>query len=170
MKQDNEKIDIDTARHAADVNGGEMPEVKSGRLRSRFNALVLWRERHISEKTFVVVLALIVGMLGGFAALLLKWLIHIIATFLTQHVAINEGNYIYLVYPAIGILITMLFVRYVVRHNISHGVTRVLYDISQNKSRLKRHNLYSSLCASSVTIGFGGSVGAEGPSVYTGAA
>lgn len=131
---------------------------------------LVWRERHVKEKTFVMFLALIVGIGCGFAALLLKWLIHTISSLLTSHVAINEGNYIYLIFPVIGILITSLFVRYVVKDNISHGVTRVLYAISQKKSRLKVHNMYSSLVASSVTIGFGGSVGAEGPIVYTGAA
>ena len=69
-----------------------------------------------------------------------------------------------------GIILASLYVRYIVKDNISHGVTRVLHSISQNKSRLKRHNIYSSIIASSVTIGFGGSVGAEGPIVYTGAA
>lgn len=132
--------------------------------------LVLWREHHIKEKTFVVILALVVGILGGFAALLLKTLIHLISSALTSHVALTEGNYIFLVYPVIGILISVLYVKYVVKDNISHGVTRVLYAISQNKSRLKPHNMYSSLIASSVTIGFGGSVGAEGPIVATGAA
>lgn len=136
----------------------------------RFRRLLLWREKHISEKTFVVILALLVGALGGFAALLLKTLIHIISSTLTAHLAINEGNYMYFIYPALGVFVTLVFVKYVVRDNISHGVTRVLYAISQNKSRLKRHNIFSSLCASSVTIGFGGSVGAEGPIVFSGAA
>ncbi len=131
---------------------------------------LVWREKHIKEKTFVLVLALIVGALCGFAALLLKFLIHTIETLITGHAAINEGNYIYLILPFIGIILASLFVRYVVRDNISHGVTRVLYAISQKKSRLKTHNMYSSLIASSVTIGFGGSVGAEGPIVFTGAA
>lgn len=130
---------------------------------------LVWRERHIKEKTFVMILAFIVGLLCGFAALLLKWLIHFIADLLTGHANINEGNYTYLIFPMIGIVLASLFVRYVVRDNISHGVTRVLHAISQNKSRLKSHNMYSSLVASSVTIGCGGSVGAEGPIVYTGA-
>lgn len=130
---------------------------------------LVWRERHIKEKTFVMILAFIVGLLCGFAALLLKWLIHFIADLLTGHANINEGNYTYLIFPMIGIVLASLFVRYVVRDNISHGVTRVLHAISQNKSRLKSHNMYSSLMASSVTIGCGGSVGAEGPIVYTGA-
>ncbi len=135
-----------------------------------FLSLVLWRERHIKEKNFVLVLSLIVGLLGGVAALILRSLIYYISTFLTSFISITQGNWLYLVYPVIGIAITVLFVRYVVRDDISHGVTRVLYAISQNKSRLKRHNVYSSLIASSITIGFGGSVGAEGPIVYTGAA
>lgn len=135
-----------------------------------FNAFLLWREKHIKEKTFVVLLSLVVGTLGGFAALILKTLIHLISSALTSHLDITEGNYLFFIYPVVGILITLLFVKYVVRDNISHGVTKVLYAISQNKSRLKRHNMYSSMFASSITIGFGGSVGAEGPIVYTGAA
>ena len=135
-----------------------------------FYRVLLWRERHIPEKTFVVVLALIVGTLGGFAALLLKWLVETIAHGLTSHLHANGGNPLYFVLPPVGVLIALLFVRYLVRDNISHGVTRVLHAISQNKSRLKRHNMFSSLCASSVTIGFGGSVGAEGPIVFSGAA
>ena len=135
-----------------------------------FQTLLRWRERHIKEKTFVIILALMVGVVAGTAALILKWLIHSISGLLTAHMAINEGNYMYLLYPVAGIIITSLYVRYVVRDNISHGVTRVLYAISQNKSRLKRHNMYTSVIASAITIGFGGSVGAEGPIVYTGAA
>lgn len=135
-----------------------------------FMSIVLWREKHIQEKSFVVVLSLIVGILGGFAALVLKGLIHAISQFLTSYLSTTHGNWLFFIYPAVGILITVLFVRYVVRDNISHGVTKVLYAISQNKSRLKRHNTWTSIVASAVTIGFGGSVGAEGPIVYTGAA
>ena len=137
---------------------------------SWFLRLLVWREKHIKERNFVLVLALIVGIISGFAALLLKYLIHVISGALTSSVEISGGNYLYLLWPVLGILITSIFVRYVVRDNISHGVTRVLYAISQKKSRLKPHNMWSSLLGSSVTIGFGGSVGAEGPIVYTGAA
>lgn len=131
---------------------------------------MLWREKHVSEKTFVMVLALIVGVMCGLAAMLLKFLIHTIGGTLTQSASHTQGNWIYLIYPVIGILLAGWYVRYIVRDNISHGVTRVLYAISQNKSRLKPHNMYTSVIASSITIGFGGSVGAEGPIVYTGAA
>ncbi|MDE6358596.1 MAG: chloride channel protein, partial [Duncaniella sp.] len=130
------------------------------RLNEFFMRLLEWREKHIKEKTFVSILALMVGLFAGFAALVLKWLIHCISSVLTASLAINGVNYLYLLLPLAGIFITSVFVRYVVRDNISHGVTRVLYAISQNKSRLKRHNMYTSVIASSITIGFGGSVGA----------
>ena len=124
---------------------------------SFFLAMLLWREKHVKEKTFVIILALIVGIFCGFAALVLKSLIHYISSALTAHMSITGGNYLYLLYPVIGILLTAIYVRFVVRDNISHGVTRVLYAISQNKSRLKKHNIYTSVIASSMTIGFGGS-------------
>ena len=143
-------------------------------IKERFNEqllrLVMWRERHIKERTFVIFLALIVGILCGSAALLLKTLIHFFSDIVSSHINITQGNYLYIIYPVVGIILASLFVRYIVKDNISHGVTRVLHSISQNKSRLKRHNIYSSILASSVTIGFGGSVGAEGPIVYTGSA
>ncbi len=136
----------------------------------RWMKLLAWRTKHIKEKNLVNILSLIVGLGAGLAAMALKWLIHIISGALTANIDIAQGNYTYIIYPAIGILIASMYVRYVVRDDISHGVTRVLYSISQNKSRLKTHNMYTSLVASSITIGFGGSVGAEGPIVYTGSA
>lgn len=132
--------------------------------------VLTWRENHISERTFLLILAFVIGLLSGFAALLLKFLISLIASTLSEHLTISGANYLYLVYPVIGILIVGIYVHYIVRDNISHGVTRVLHAISQNKSRLKLHNTYTSVVASSITIGFGGSVGAEGPIVNTGAA
>lgn len=135
-----------------------------------FMRFLLWRERHIKEKNFVIVLALLVGIFSGCAAIVLKFLIHFISTVLTGGINQESGNYLYILLPSVGVVITALYVRYIVRDNISHGVTRVLYAISQNKSRLKPHNIYTSILASSVTIGFGGSVGAEGPIVFTGAA
>ncbi|MCM1337630.1 MAG: chloride channel protein [Candidatus Amulumruptor caecigallinarius] len=142
--------------------GGAMQRMLSG--------FLLWRQKHIKEKTFVVAIALLVGIAAGVAALLLKLGIHGISSLLNQHLNIAGANYTNLIYPAVGIFVTMLYVRYCVRDDIGHGVTRVLYAISQNKSRLKKHNMYTSLVASSITIGCGGSVGAEGPIVYTGAA
>ena len=132
--------------------------------------LLMWREQHLPDKTFVVLLALIVGIAAGLAAVLLKTLIGLIAGFLTSRFNTEQGNLLYLVFPAIGILLASMYVYYIAREPISHGVTRVLYALALKKSRLKIHNMYSSLIASSLTIGFGGSVGAEGPIVFTGAA
>ncbi len=142
-----------------------MPEPKGWGMKVR-----QWRERHINERTLVILLALVIGIAAGLAAVLLKWLIGFIGGLITSAMTVSSGNWLYLVFPAVGILLASLYVRYVVRDNISHGVTRVLYAIALKKSRLKRHNMYASLIASSVTIGFGGSVGAEGPIVFTGAA
>ncbi len=132
--------------------------------------LILWREKHIPEKTFVVMLAIVIGIASGLAAVLLKFLISTISTVINSVGVTTQANYYYLLFPIVGILLSGLYVRYVVRDNISHGVTRVLYAIAQKKSRLKTHNMYASLVASSITIGCGGSVGAEGPIVFTGAA
>lgn len=132
--------------------------------------VVAWRQRHIGERSFVVILSLVVGVICGFAAQLLKYLIHVIAHALTAHFSQTTVNWLNLVYPVVGVIIVTLFLKYVVKDHISHGVTKVLYAISRRKSRLKRKNMYSSLIASSITIGFGGSVGAEGPIVFTGAA
>ena len=132
--------------------------------------MLQWREKHIPDKTFVAMLAFIVGLTAGLAAVLLKTLIGLIADFLTRRFIIEQGNLPYLIFPAIGILLASMYVFYIAREPISHGVTRVLYALALKKSRLKIHNMYSSLIASSLTIGFGGSVGAEGPIVFTGAA
>ncbi len=139
-------------------------------LHEMFMRFLLWREKHVKERDFLLFVAFLVGIFGGLAAIVLKVAIHLISSALTSRVNISAGNYVYIVLPAIGVVLAALFVRYIVKDNISHGVTRVLYAISQNKSRLKRHNIWSSIVASSVTIGFGGSVGAEGPIVFAGAA
>ena len=129
-----------------------------------------WREKNIKEKRFILVLSFLVGVFTALAALLLKLLIHWIQEFLTENFNTTEANYLYLVYPVVGIFLTGLFVRYVVKDDISHGVTKILYAISRRQSRIKRHNTWSSIIASSITIGFGGSVGAEAPIVLTGSA
>ena len=109
-------------------------EPQSTRLGKMFAGLRHWRETHIKEKTFVVVLALVVGAVSGLAALLLKFLIAFIAGLLTKHVHIAGGNYEYLVFPVAGILLAGMYVRYVIKDDIYHGVTRVLYAIAQRKS------------------------------------
>ena len=129
-----------------------------------------WRVEHVSEKMFMIILALIVGFFAAVAAFVLHWIINQIVLLLTSSFDRTHSNWLYLVYPVVGIYLTSLFVRYIVKDNISHGITRILYAISSNKSRLKSHNCWSSVIASAITIGFGGSVGAEAPIVLTGSA
>ena len=135
-----------------------------------FQRFLLWRERHIPEKRFILVLSFLVGIFTAIAALILKYLIHAIQNFLTNNFDTTEANYLYLVYPVVGIFLAGLVVRHVVKDDISHGVTKILYAISRRQGKIKRHNIWSSILASSITIGFGGSVGAEAPIVLTGSA
>ena len=129
-----------------------------------------WRVEHVSDRMFLLVLAFFVGQLAAVAAFVLHWIINQIVLLLTSQFDRTGANWLYLVYPVVGIYLTSLFVRYIVKDNISHGITRILYAISTNKSRLKSHNCWSSVIASAITIGFGGSVGAEAPIVLTGSA
>lgn len=125
---------------------------------------------HLPESKMLLVLAFIVGLLSGLAAIILKKLIHLIAWILRGWFDSAIESSLYLIYPGIGMLLAMLIVRFVIKDNIGHGVTKVLLAISKNDSKIKSHNTWSSIAASSLTIGFGGSVGAEAPIVYTGAA
>lgn len=134
------------------------------------NALTQWIKDNRSEKQVTLMLSLLVGVCTGIAAFLLKTLVDEIKYLLTQGFDEAETNGLYLLYPAVGILLTSLFIKYVVRDDISHGVTKILYAISRKKARIKPHNRWSSVVASAITIGFGGSVGAEAPIVLTGSA
>ena len=124
----------------------------------------------IPERNAMMILALVVGIACGLAAVTLKLAIEFIHHGLTSWFDGEVYNFLYLIYPGIGMLIAMLFVKFIVKDNIGHGVTKVLVAVSKNESKIKPHNMWSSMIASSVTIGFGGSVGAEAPIVYTGAA
>lgn len=129
-----------------------------------------WREKHISERQFILLLSLVVGIFTALAALLLKFLIELIHDAVTDNVIIHGNNWLFLICPVLGILIAGLFIRYVVRDDIGHGVTKILYALSRKNGRIKPHNMWSSLAASAITIGMGGSVGAESPIVLTGSA
>lgn len=135
-----------------------------------FYKFLVWRANNIKEKHFVLIVSFLVGICTAASAIILKNLIHFIQHVLSVNFAADQVNYLYLLYPVLGILLAGLFVKYIVRDDISHGVTKILYAISQRKSRIKPHNMWTSIVASSVTIGFGGSVGAEAPIVLTGAA
>jgi CIC family chloride channel protein len=145
----------------------EEKERQTDSLLNRFN---LWRKDHISEKQFILLLSLVVGVFTAFVAILLKFLISLIHEFIYGNLTISKENYSLLIYPVIGILVSGLFIRYIIRDDIGHGVTKILYSLSKKNGRIKPHNMYSSVIASAITIGMGGSVGAESPIVLTGSA
>ena len=139
-------------------------------LEETLSKIVAWQKRRVSNRELMLVLAFIVGFLASVAAYVLHIIIGQIESLITSGFRMMTINWLYLLYPIIGIWLTGLFIRYIVRDNISHGITRVLYAISTKQSRLKLHNTWSSIVASAITIGFGGSVGAEAPIVLTGSA
>jgi CIC family chloride channel protein len=126
--------------------------------------------QRLPERRLTLLLALAVGFLSGLAAVLLKNTVHFIQWILTDWFHGSADHWLFFIYPGMGMLVSLLFVRYVVKADIGHGITKVLYAISRRKAKIKGHNTWSSMAASAVTIGFGGSVGAEAPIVYTGAA
>lgn len=139
-------------------------------IRSLGLRLYQWRIKHLSDRQATIILAFFIGFFASVAAFLLHSLIHEIQQLLTSRFHATTFNWMYLMFPVVGIFLTSLFVRYVVKDNISHGITRILYAISSKQSRLKAHNCWTSVVASAITIGFGGSVGAEAPIVLTGSA
>jgi CIC family chloride channel protein len=134
------------------------------------NQFIMWRMAHISERNFIYILSLVVGLASGVAALLLKKLIHLVEHLVINMLPVNTYNLLFLALPLLGITITYFFVKYIVKADINHGVSKILWSIARKSGRIKRHNTWSSMVSSSMTIGLGGSVGAEAPIVLTGAA
>lgn len=133
-------------------------------------SISVWTRKHLSAKQFLLILALLVGIGSALAAQVLKLLIHEIEHLLTSQFDVTRANWLFLVYPVVGIFLTALFIKYVVRDDIGHGVTKILYALSRKQGNIRSHNRWSSVIASALTIGFGGSVGAESPIVLTGSA
>ena len=124
----------------------------------------------LSNSQVMAILAIIVGLLAGVGAFVFNTLLHAITQLLTSWTPDDQAQWLYLVYPGIGIILATLFVKYIVKDGISEGVTRVLYAMSRGGSRIKGHNTWTSIVGGATTIGFGGSVGPEAPIVLTGAA
>lgn len=133
-------------------------------------AVIGWKEAHFTEKSFLLILAVVVGLLSGAGAYLLKHIIMLISGWLTSSFNISGVNYQLLAFPVIGILLTGIYTRYILREHIANGTAHLQRDLSSRNYRLKGNLMYSSIIASSITIGFGGSAGAEDPIAYTGAA
>ncbi|RLD58524.1 MAG: chloride channel protein, partial [Bacteroidetes bacterium] len=129
-----------------------------------------FRMRYLSGHRFLYVLSVIVGLSAGLAAVIIKNLVHYI------HEAVQNGfhddysQYYIFILPIVGITLTVLFIKYVNKRPVGHGIPGVLFSISKNNGIIRSHNLYSSIITSALTVGFGGSVGLEGPTVATGGA
>ena len=133
-------------------------------------AFSFFRPRDSHDRRFMIGLALVIGVLVALAATLLRLIVETIAHLLTNSFDKSESHLLFLLYPTVGILLSALFIKYIVRDDIGHGITKILYAISRRQGHIKKHNCWSSLVASGITIGFGGSVGAESPIVLTGSA
>ena len=145
-------------------------KVTSTTIQARIYFVLMRLTRRFSERQLLMILAVIIGLVAGFATYLFEELLHLIKKGLVSWFPEDSAGYLFLVYPLIGIIIASLFVKYIVRDNISEGVTRVLYAISKKGSRIRPHNCYTSMIGGAITIGFGGSVGPEAPIVLTGSA
>lgn len=131
---------------------------------------LVWRLKHISDNNFILIVAGIIGLIAGIAAVTLKTTVHFIQEVLRHNIDFPGGNFLYLGYPIIGILLTVLISKYLFKESLGHGITQILYAISKNSSIIRRTRMYSRMITSALTVGFGGSVGLEAPIVVTGSA
>lgn len=140
----------------------------------KYNALLSrffnWRIKHISDRQYIYLLSIFVGFLAAVSAIVIKKSAHFIQQLLTSSFANQYENYLYFLYPSAGIFLALLFMRYIIRQEPGHGIPGVLFAISRKNGLIKFHNTFSAIISSAFTVGFGGSVGLEGPTVSTGAA
>lgn len=142
----------------------------SSSTKERISDWLLGRVKGLSNRQMMVLLAVIVGALAGLGTYLFEMLLYGIRSALVTWLPVDQAHFLYLIYPAVGIVLATLFVKYIVKDEISEGVTRVLYAMSRRDSRIAPHNCWTSIVGGATTIGFGGSVGPEAPIVLTGAA
>ncbi len=129
-----------------------------------------WRERHISDNAAAFIVATVTGLAAGTGAFVLKWMVASVTRFLTHGLRLDGANWIFLLIPVAGIILTGIYVRYILRDDITHGVSKLMADLRKRIYKLRLHLTYSPLIASTLTLGFGGSAGSEGPIAYAGAA
>jgi len=144
------------------------PEIN--KINTRIKRFLLWRRKNLSDRNFILVLSFVIGLLSGLAALILKKLVHWVERFLTSPIAEDNNTLLYFALPLIGISITVIFVKYVLRDRVGHGIPNTLYAISKGNGNMDWRKMFSSIISSAFTVGFGGSTGLEGPTVGTTAA
>lgn len=131
---------------------------------------MVWQAKRMNHRTFLMLISVVIGILSGISAIILKNAVAFIRDLLISGAPIYQENFLYFALPAIGIVLSILFVRYIIKDHVEHGVPGILYAISRNNGVIKKHNMFSSIVTSALTVGFGGSVGLEGPTLATGAA
>lgn len=131
---------------------------------------LIWRAKHISQRQFVYILSILVGFTSGVGAVVLKNLTHFIQHLLEGNLVKYYHQAFYFVFPLIGFTLVYFIIKYVIRNKVSHGIPSTLFAISKRKGIMKRHQMFGSILAAPLTVGFGGSVGLEGPTVATGSA
>ena len=135
-----------------------------------FKKFLIWRLRNMDSKPYIMIISLFVGIFSGLIAVFLFNLVNFIKELLAKGITQEGFNFLYLAYPVVGIALVLIFVKFILRQYIGHGITGILYDISKNQAVIKAHAMFSSVIASALTVGFGGSVGLEGPAVSSGGA
>ncbi len=135
-----------------------------------FKKILIWRYKHISERQFIYILSILVGCLAGFGAVILKNVTHFFQHLLEGNVVRDYHHAFYFLFPIIGLTIVYFVIKYVIRNKVSHGIPSTLFAISKRKGIMKRYQMFASILTAPITVGFGGSVGLEGPTVATGAA
>ena len=131
---------------------------------------LIWKYKHLSNQQFIYIVSILIGLLSGIAAVTIKNLTHLIQELLEGELIRNYHQAFYFIFPLIGLLLTLLVIKYVIKQNVSHGIPSTLHAISKRKGIMKVHKIYSSIITAPLTVGFGGSVGLEGPTVATSAA
>jgi len=134
------------------------------------HTFLVWRLKHIRDRNFLIYLGILIGIISGLAAVALKTSVHFIQKALKVWIETGEHSFIYIIYPLIGIVFTVVIARYILREEMGHGITQILYAISKKSGVILRMKMYSKMITSAITVGFGGSVGLEAPIVVTGSA
>ncbi len=138
--------------------------------RTILTRFLLWRKRNLNTRSFIIILSVIIGITAGFSAILLKTAVFKMRGILLNEFQFDYYNFLILIYPTVGVFLTVLMKKFVIKDSVKHNITSILYSISKLNSRLKTHKLFSSIIGATLTAGFGGSIGLESPIISTGSA
>jgi CIC family chloride channel protein len=138
--------------------------------RTLLTRFLIWRMKYIADKQFIYLISIIIGFTSGVGAVIIKNLTHFIQLLLEGKLIKEYHTALSFIFPIIGLTLAYFSIRYIIRHKISHGIPSTLFAISKRKGIMRRHQMFASIITAPITVGFGGSVGLEGPTVATGAA